>query len=179
MLDEVDVWFPDVSVVVDPVEECVSVPVVVDEPGVVPALPHDELHLVVLHSVSIRAANSATISAERGLTRLDSSGEESESRTTLMLTLRLPDTGGLIRLSYLGWSRVSIWCVAQAGAHLYRATCGRLIINSRGRETISNNCKDSVLCCNHQQQQVLNNAVVGAVSTVSAAQSLLSPENPS
>ena len=59
MLDEVDVWFPDVPVVVDPVEECVSVPVIVDEPGIVPALPHDELHLVVLHSVIIRAANSA------------------------------------------------------------------------------------------------------------------------
>ena len=48
MLDEVDVRLPDVSVVVDPVEEVVSGAVVVTEPGVLPPLPHDELHLVVL-----------------------------------------------------------------------------------------------------------------------------------
>lgn len=67
VLDEVDVWFPDVAVVVDPVEEGVSVPVVVDEPGVVPALPHDELHLVVLHSVVISRARHS--GASPGWTR--------------------------------------------------------------------------------------------------------------
>ena len=34
-------------------------------------------------------------------TKLDSSGDDRESSTTEMLTLRLPVTGGLIRLSYL------------------------------------------------------------------------------
>ena len=34
-------------------------------------------------------------------TKLDSSGEDRESSTTEMLTLKLPVTGGLIRLSYL------------------------------------------------------------------------------
>ena len=54
MLDEVDVRLPYVSVVVDPVEEVVPGPVIVTQPRVLPALPHDELDLVVLTTESHR-----------------------------------------------------------------------------------------------------------------------------
>ena len=47
VLDEVYIRFPDVSMVVDTVEEAVPASIVMTEPGVLPPLPHDELHLVV------------------------------------------------------------------------------------------------------------------------------------
>ena len=75
--------------------------IVMDESGILPSLSHNELDLVMLKQWPALVELLSCNILQQFLTRLDSSGEERERRTTLMFTLKLSDTGGFIRLSYL------------------------------------------------------------------------------
>ena len=116
MFDEVNVRFPDVRMMVDSIKKWMSkkflfyfwknhqlLPstIVMDESGILPSLSHNELDLVMLKQWPALVELLSCNILQQFLTRLDSSGEERERRTTLMFTLKLSDTGGFIRLSYL------------------------------------------------------------------------------